>query len=231
MSRLLAVSKALVRLVSVLMATEVIGAGAPRCVPRPADVDERYLEACRPREVAAADRRLVVASLPQHGEVTDLTPTEHQKLLGIRRVLQAHARDGIYDVRVVDVAIARTALYARVVLLISRPALALLTAEELQGVVAHEVGHEYVWDEWEAATRRGDSRSLKELELICDAVGALTLARIGISPERLITGLQRLATYNRQRFGGNVQTAAYPSQQQRTALVGAVIARLRLQQP
>ena len=142
MSRLLAVPNALVRLMVVLVLTGVPSAGAPLCAARPGDVDDRYLESCRPREVTAAERRLVIASLPQHGEVTDLTPAERQKLLGIRRVLQAHARDGIYDIRVVDVATARTALYARVVVLISRPALELLAAEELQGVIAHEVGHE-----------------------------------------------------------------------------------------
>ncbi|MBA2355055.1 MAG: hypothetical protein H0V80_10350 [Acidobacteria bacterium] len=202
MSSLLAVPNALVRLMVVLVLTGSPSAGAPLCAARPGDVDDRYLESCRPREVTAAERRLVIASLPQHGEVTDLTPAERQKLLGIRRVLQAHARDGIYDIRVVDVATARTALYARVVVLISRPALELLAAEELQGVIAHEVGHEYVWDEWESATRQGDSDKLKDLELICDAVGALTLARIGVPPERLILGQPTALSSTRQASTG-----------------------------
>ncbi|MGI8671995.1 MAG: hypothetical protein ACR2LU_05255 [Luteitalea sp.] len=102
--------------------------------------------------------------------------------------------------------------------MISRPALELLAAEELQGVIAHEVGHEYVWDEWENATRQGNSDKLKDLELICDAVGALTRARIGVPPERLITGLQRLATYPIHRNSSGPHSSAPSSHGQPTAL-------------
>lgn len=172
-----------------------------------------------------------MASLPATGHVVDLTAADHEKLLGLRRVLQAHARDGVYDVRVVDVASARVGLYGRAVLLITKPALDLLSGEELQGVVAHEVGHEYLWDDWQSATQQSDGRRLREIELICDAVGALTLARIGVPPERLTAGLGRLAAYNRERFGDRVSAAAYPTPRQRGAIVASVTARLGRPQP
>jgi hypothetical protein len=46
------------------------------------------------------------------------------------------------------------AIYARSVVLITDTALRVLTATQLQAPVAHEIGHEYVWDEFEARARR-----------------------------------------------------------------------------
>jgi predicted SprT family Zn-dependent metalloprotease len=57
-------------------------------------------------------------------------------------------------------------LHARSVVLISQRALHLLNADVLQAVVAHEIGHEYVWDEYQAALERKDARRLQELALM-----------------------------------------------------------------
>jgi hypothetical protein len=50
----------------------------------------------------------------------------------------------------------------------------LLDAEELQALVAHEVGHEYVWTERERLFRMADPSRLKDLELMCDGIAIAT---------------------------------------------------------
>ena len=51
-------------------------------------------------------------------------------------------RDTMYDMKVVDIRYARVGVYERVDVLISKPALMLLEAEDLQALVAHEIAHE-----------------------------------------------------------------------------------------
>src|SRR5579875_2385035 len=145
------------------------------------------LEECRPKPVSAIAKTAAVRSLPPHGAVTQLGAGERRKLDAIHRLLAAHARDAVYDIRVIAVPEACTALFARAVLLISLPALRLLTAEELQALVAHEMGHEYVWKEYGDARSRNDTKQLRELELVCDAIAVRTLLDQGVSPQRLQT--------------------------------------------
>ena len=54
------------------------------------------------------------------------------------------------------------------VVVVLLPALRELTAGEVQATIAHEIGHEYVWDEYHAAKRQGDVSCLRRLELFCD---------------------------------------------------------------
>jgi hypothetical protein len=62
---------------------------------------------------------------------------------------------------VIDVPQAAIGLHARAVILITESALTLLDADELQALVLHEVGHEYVWTEWERSFRLADRSRLK----------------------------------------------------------------------
>ena len=57
--------------------------------------------------------------------------------------------------------------------------LKLLEAEELRALVAHEIGHEYVWVDYARASARDDHRRLKDLELLCDAIAIVTVAWAG----------------------------------------------------
>jgi hypothetical protein len=44
--------------------------------------------------------------------------------------------------------------------------------------VAHELGHDYVWDEFEEASTLRDNRRLQELELRCDGIAVIALQRL-----------------------------------------------------
>ena len=116
-------------------------------------------------------------------------------------------------------------LHGRAVLLISESALTLLDAAELQALVAHEVGHEYVWTERERAFKLADRRRLKDLELMCDGIAILTLHGLGMDASRLMSGVQKISRFNRERFGRATNERNHPTLTERQAFARAMAAR------
>ena len=96
-------------------------------------------------------------------------------------------------------------LHARTVLLISREALGLLNTDEILAMMAHELGHDYVWDEYEKARREHDNPRLQELELRCDGIAIIAMARLSVPPEQLISAVTKQIRHN-ERIG----TLNYP---------------------
>jgi len=91
--------------------------------------------------------------------------------------------------------------------------LMLITSEaELRGIVAHELAHEYLWEERERAFSEKDESLLREIELFCDAVAAITLKEIGDDPAHLARALERMTYIG--ITAGNVtrsETKTHPS--------------------
>lgn len=174
------------------------------------------LEAARPAPVSTEDMGAILSALPPEGEVTKLGASAQQKVDAVRQLLTSTRRDW-YEIKVIDLPQAAVALYARTVVLISEPALELLNAAELRAMAAHEIGHEYVWIEWDRARRDADQERLKNLELVCDAIAAVTLHKIGMDPSILIAGLETIERFNRQRFGPARNENNYPTLAKRRA--------------
>jgi hypothetical protein len=137
-------------------------------------------------------------------------------------VLRLHQRDSVYEIKVISIPQAWTGLHGRAVLLISLPVLRLLESEELQALVAHEIGHEYLWQEFAVADRLKNRERLRELELACDAIAVLTLERAGVKADRLILGLEKAFWFNHERFGWATNESSYPSLSARRNLVKAM---------
>jgi Zn-dependent protease with chaperone function len=91
--------------------------------------------------------------------------------------------------------------------------LILITSEgELRGIVAHELAHEYLWEERTQALKEKDESLLREIELFCDAVAAITLKEIGDDPASYARGLERMTYIG--ITSGNVtrsETSTHPS--------------------
>ena len=150
-----------------------------------------------PPRLSAELKARIVASLPKEGEVTQLTAMQREKLAAVAPVLKAHGREDDYLLKVIEARQARVAIYARSVVLVTETALRVLSASQLQAMVAHEVGHEYVWDEFEEARTKRDYVRMRELELVCDGVAILTLHRIGAPVSALIEGLRVMTASDR----------------------------------
>jgi hypothetical protein len=189
----------------------------------------RYLKTARPLPVSAENKARVLSSLPEEGEVTNLDAAARQKLATLVDVLRATERASVYEIKVIAVPQAAVGLHARAVILISEAALTLLDADELQALMAHEIGHEYVWTERERAFSLADRKGLKDLELVCDAIAIVTLHELRMDASRLMTGIQKIGRFNRQRFGTAINARDYPTVAQRQAFAGAVTAWISTQ--
>jgi hypothetical protein len=168
----------------------------------------RYFESLQDRHLDAvldqlrrpapspAVRALVIRNLPREGELIP-TAREAAKLAVIRPVIAIHGRADDIELRLITIGgLAFVGLHARTVLLISREALGLLDADEMVAVIAHELGHDYVWDEYVKARQEHDDQGLQELELRCDGIAVMTLQKMRVDPARLISAVTKLLRHN-----------------------------------
>lgn len=185
----------------------------------------RFLETARPAPVSAKDKARVLSTLPLEGEVTHVSGSARQKLAALATLLRATERESVYEIKVIDVPQAAIGLHARAVILISEAALTLLDADELQALLAHEIAHEYVWTERERAFQLADRSRLKDLELMCDGIAIVTLHGLGMDVSRLMSGVQKISRFNRERFGTANNERDYPTLAQRQAFARAMASR------
>ena len=186
----------------------------------------RLLDESRPAPVPAAVRARVLAGLPKQGDVQNLDDVARRKLAGLAPVLEAAQRGSVYAIKVIDVPHAFVGLYARTVVLISLPALRLMTEDELRALVAHETAHEYVHAEYERATAEGRSGRLQDLELVCDIIAVITLRTIGQDARSLAAGIEKLLRFNHFHFGSEFDDPEYPSPLLRRSVVLALEKRI-----
>ena len=181
------------------------------CLGR-ADADD-ILRTLRPPRASPDDRARAIALLPKTGEVS---PDRHEraKLAKLEKILSYHGRTEAFDIKLMDVPQAAVAMHQRAVLLISRPALRNVSAAELQALVAHEIGHDYFWRDFEAAFARSDKNGLRKLELRCDGIAVLTLIALRFDPVALTDGLRNLARVN-NLIGATANADEYPPLRQR----------------
>lgn len=184
-----------------------------------------WLEAMRPQPLDAAARDRILATLPDEG---DLQPNAKElvKLAGLEAVLRFHDRRDVYSLKVIDVPQATIGIHGRAVVLISRPALRVLTVKELQGLIAHEIGHEFFWDDYESARDRADFQALQEVELKSDGVAVVTMMALGLDPSSLLSAVRNLIRFNKA-FGTAANVAAYPTLADRTHFVRRMIEGLK----
>jgi hypothetical protein len=79
---------------------------------------------------------------------------------------------------------------------VSEDALDLLTTEELQAIIAHELGHEYFAAEFALACNNKQWVKMKEVELRCDAISIITMKSLGLNPDSLVSGVTKLTKFN-----------------------------------
>jgi len=203
----------------------------------------RYFESVRERDFETLLRELrrpapsplfravILENLPPAGRLSP-TNQETAKLAAIKPLLRLHEWEDSIDLRLFTYGGgAFTGLHARSVLLISRETLNLLNTAELVALFGHELGHDYVWDEFERARKQADYPRLQELESRCDGIAVIAMARLGVDPDRLISALTKLLRHN-ERLGSpdGPNERRYPPVEQRARFIRAM-ARLTASSP
>jgi hypothetical protein len=182
-------------------------------------IDE-FLTQSRPAPLGPAACAAVIAALPKEGELQP-TPAETAKIDAARRVLDYHARLGVVTFKVIEVGHAFVGLHARSVVLASREALWVLSPDEFAALVAHEIAHDYSWQDYRRARDRKDHKTMQELELRCDGIAVLTLRRLGIDTETLVSAVQKVTQFN-QRRDAVATSASYVSLKERITFIRAM---------
>ena len=105
------------------------------------------------------------------------------------------------------------------VIIITTRMMDIASEEEIRGIVAHELAHEYVWNECARALKEKNWKLRRECELFCDSVAAFTLREIGDDPASYGRILERL-TYIGINAGSTTraETDTYPSLGERKKL-------------
>jgi hypothetical protein len=93
---------------------------------------------------------------------------------------------------------------------------------ELQALVAHEMGHDYFWSDYQQARERRDQRALREVELKCDGIAALTLVALGLAPTALMSAERKVRRFN-ETIDATANADAYPSSSERERFIRAVL--------
>src|SRR5262245_25373718 len=186
----------------------------------PGDIGDA-LRAVRPVAPSAEGRARALSALPAQGELIP-TADEVRHLAGLQSVLMFHDRSEAVTIKIIDRPRAEAGLYARSILLISRRALRLLSVGQLQGIVAHELAHDFFWDDYYDARQRQNRDALREIELKCDGIAALTMRALRLDPEGVGFGLRALARYN--EVLAPINTTNYPDTAERVQFIGEVLA-------
>jgi hypothetical protein len=178
-----------------------------------------YLKRVRLPKVTAAFKAQVLAQL---AKAETVKPSENMqiKLTALTPLLQYHERDAVLDTQVVNTREAFVGVQGRAVLLISENMLRLLSVEELQAVVAHELGHEYFWGELMEARQQRNYERMRELELRCDGIAVIALQRLGLDAAHLMTALTAMRAFNARVVATDVRP--YPESRERFAFIRAM---------
>lgn len=156
---------------------------------------DAYLKRVRLPKVTAEFKAQVLAQLTKEKSVK-LSEKMQAKLDALTPLLQYHERHAVLDIKVIEAPQALVRTQGRAVLLLSETTLRLLSTEELQAIVAHELGHEYFWGELMQAREQKNYALLREIELRCDGIAVIALNRLGIDAQKLLGAITKLTTFN-----------------------------------
>lgn len=191
---------------------------------RPRGWDD-YLKLIRPA-AASADSRSRSLALLRKQDLIAPSAERQAKLSALHPVLEYLDRDTVVEVKVLRLGVAWAGFLEGAAVLVSDRGLDLLTAEELQAVVAHELAHEYFAGEYGAARDAKRYDTVREIELRCDVVAIVTMRRLGLDPATLLSAVAKLTRFNEDRGFPNNRDLV-PSVEERRRFSRAVVALIQ----
>ena len=180
---------------------------------------DSYVKALRPDKVSPEFKARLIAILPKLDNVSNSVESR-TKLAAVEPVLKYHDHSSVINLKVIRMGQALVLFLPGSGVLISEEALGLLTAEELQAVIAHELGHCYFWNEWQQARLNKQYNKMQEIELRCDGMAVITMNQLGLDPSSLISAINKLT---RSHKGNLINADFYPSLEERIRFIRAMI--------
>ncbi len=156
---------------------------------------DAYLKRVRLPKVNAEFKAQVLAQLAT-ADIVKPSEKMQAKLAALTPILQYHERAAVLEIKVIQAREAFVSFQGRSVLLISENMLRLLSVEELQAVVAHELGHEYFWGELMEARQQKQHAMMREIELRCDGIAVIALQRLGIEAIKMTAAITKIIAFN-----------------------------------
>ncbi len=156
---------------------------------------DAYLKRVRLPKVRAEVKAQALVQLAQEETLKPSEKTQ-TKLMTLLPLLKYHEREAVLEIKVINRREAFVGFRGRAVLLISQAALSILSAEELQAAVAHELGHEYFWKEMMEAQQQKRYEVMREIELRSDGIAVIALHRLGVDPAHLSSAITRVRAFN-----------------------------------
>jgi len=182
-----------------------------------------FLKSIRPYRLAPELKTRVIGMLRKE-DIVIASPKAQAKLDALAPILKYHDRSSVIDLKVMRLNQAVVMFLAGAAVLISERALGMLTAEELQAVVAHELGHEYFWNEYEQARLNKQYEKMQEIELRCDGMAVITMNRLGLDPSHLITAITKLTKSHKGKL---INPDSYVSLDERIRFIQAMMGIVR----
>ena len=122
---------------------------------------DEFLQRLRPTRLSPDAKERVLKILPQV-DVVSASAGQQAKLHTLGPILRYHERESAIDVKVLRVGGATAAFLAGAAILITEPALEVLSSQELQATVAHELGHDISGTSSSSRASRGITRSCRK---------------------------------------------------------------------
>jgi hypothetical protein len=183
---------------------------------------DAYLTLARPTPVSMRYKAAALANLPPTGKVR-LSARNQAKLAALAPILEFYSRTGIIEPLVIgDTETTFVGLYERCALIITQKALDLLSEQEMQAVAAHELAHEWYWDEYQLAQELKQDDKMQEIELRCDGIAILALVRLRLNPSQIISAMRKMSDYDRD----TAEATRYVTPNERLAFASSMISSL-----
>lgn len=116
-----------------------------------------------------------------------------------RRTVELHVRGGKVELFLFRDDVPLAMLWRSCVLVLSDGLANPLYDGELAGIISHELGHSYSEAEMVAAQREQDERTLRVVELECDAVAPVSVKLLGYELGCYVRGRRRMWEINRRK--------------------------------
>ncbi|HKQ73647.1 MAG TPA: M48 family metalloprotease [Blastocatellia bacterium] len=177
----------------------------------------RHLSELRPPSYQPG--QFLLNEIIKRKELTVISGGVERLKAALQPALAYHERDGKLPIYLVRSEQPKAYVAERAALIITTKLTLIASEAELRGIVAHELAHEYFWEERDQAFKEKDESLLREIELFCDAVAAITLKEIGDDPACYARALERMTYIG--ITAGNVtrsKTKTHPSLDERVKL-------------